>query len=314
MDINRQTKLTDEEEQQKHRDLHQHLHHHHLKAIIVMLGFTCAQFFFMGAVVSAGELTIKALLGCTNLLRLDHKQPNELVMNEKLALAAENKLQDMEKYKYWAHENPITGRQPWDFVDEAGYYYETTGENLAYGFTDSQKICNAWEKSPKHLANITDPTFQEIGFAVDKANLHKNEKGILVVQMFGSRDDFAVPPAAEGSVSAESTSTAGQNETQQGEQTLRETSPEVKGAATTAATARDTRDDSVRPQQSLLKSLLPYAMAISFLAAIIAAALIFKFKKDKKKVKMMKTLKAAAMAFTGIATVLTFLFFFFPTL
>lgn len=301
MDINRQTKLTDEEEQQKHKDLHQHLQHHHLKAIIVMLGFTCAQFFFMGAVVSAGELTIKALLECTNLLRLDYQRPNELVVNEKLAAAAENKLQDMEKYKYWAHENPITGRQPWDFVDEAGYYYQTTGENLAYGFTDSQKICNAWEKSPKHLANITDPTFQEIGFAVDKANLHKNEKGILVVQMFGSRDDFA--PAAQESVATGSAPSAGQNDTQQDERPLHETSPEVKGTSSQA--------DSVRPQQSLLKSLLPYMMGASFLAAIIAATLIFRFKKNTKKVKMMK---GAAMAFAVVAAVLTLLFFFFSSL
>lgn len=313
MDINRQTKLTDEEEQQKHKDLHQHLHHHHLKAIIVMLGFTCAQFFFMGAVVSAGELTIKALLECTNLLRLDYQRPNELVVNEKLTAAAENKLQDMEKYKYWAHENPITGRQPWDFVDEAGYYYETTGENLAYGFTDSQKICNAWEKSPKHLANITDPTFQEIGFAVDKANLHKNEKGILVVQMFGSRDDFA--PAAQESVATGSAPSAGQNDTQQGEQPLHETSPEVKGTSSQktapSATVPDTQADSVRPQQSLLKSLLPYGMAASFLATGIAATLIFRFKKNKKKVKMMK---GATMAFAAVAAVLSLLFFFFPSL
>lgn len=306
MDINRQTNMTDEEARQKSQHLHQHLHHHHLKAIIVMLGFTCAQFFFMGAVVSAGELTIKALLECTNLLRLDHQRPNELLMNEKLTAAAENKLQDMEKYKYWAHENPITGKQPWDFVDEAGYYYETTGENLAYGFTDSQKICNAWEKSPKHLANIEDPTFQEIGFAVDKANLHKNEKGILVVQMFGSRDDFT--PAAEASAEpgpavTETTQSAVPNETQQGEQPLHETSPEVKGTSS--------RADSVRPEQSLLKSLLPYAMAASFLAAIIAVALIFRYKKNKKKVKMMK---GAAMAFAAVAAVLTLLFFFFPSL
>lgn len=322
MDINRQTNITDGEEQKKpDQDMHQHLHHHHLKAIIVMLGFTCAQFFFMGAVVSAGELTIKALLECTNLLRLDHKQPNELVMNEKLTVAAENKLQDMEKYKYWAHENPITGRQPWDFVDEAGYYYETTGENLAYGFTDSQKICNAWEKSPKHLANIANPTFQEIGFAVDKANLHKNEKGILVVQIFGSRDDFT--PAAEGSAASGSTTTTGQNDTQQGEQSLHETSPEVKGTASqktaTSATAAaadpaeesDTQADTVRPEQSLIKSLLPYAMGVSFLATAITAALIFRFKKNRKKVKM---IKVAAMAFAAVAAVLTLLFFFFPSL
>ena len=312
MDINRPTERLGDEEQGQ--NMHQHLHHHHLKAIIVMLGFTCAQFFFMGAVVSAGELTIRALLECTNLLRLGDKQPNELVMNEKLTTAAENKLQDMAKYKYWAHENPITGKQPWDFVDEAGYYYETTGENLAYGFDDSQKICDAWEKSPKHLANITDSTFEEIGFAVDKANLHKNEKGILVVQMFGSRDDFTADAGGSAAPASSASSESSARQTQAAQQTepsLHETSPEVKGTAAQQATRSDTSADSVRPQQSLLRSLLPYAMAASLFAAAVAAVLIFKFKKNKKQVKMMK---AAAMASVAVAAVLAILFFFFPSL
>jgi len=140
-------------------------------------------------VVDAGEMTSYALLDCTNAIR-EKNIHNSLVMNDMLSVAAEKKLDDMIEYGYWAHQNPTTGRQPWDFITDAGYDYETAGENLAIGFTDSQKICAAWEKSKPHFANLVNTTYQEVGFAIDKANLHKNAKGILVVQMFGSRDDF----------------------------------------------------------------------------------------------------------------------------
>lgn len=291
---------SEEEEKQQHGDFHRHLHGHHLKAILVMLGFTVAQFFFIAAIVDAGELTIKALLGCTNQIRLSFHQPNELAMNDKLTVAAEKKLKDMAEYKYWAHQNPITGKQPWDFVDAAGYYYETTGENLAYGFNDSEKICNAWESSPKHLANITNPTYEEIGFAVDKANLHKNEKGILVVQMFGSRNDFSATNHAAAESSSGSTFSTGQ--TQQAS-----VPPRVEGAST----SKNTAYDSVHPQSLDLWTIFGTGAIVSFITIFVLTFFIFRFKKNKKKVKM---IRAAAIGFALVTAILGLLFFLNPPL
>lgn len=165
------------------------------KAIYVLLSIVAGQFFLMNSVVDAGELTEKSLLECTNAIRSEYHD-NKLYLNEQLSEAAYEKLQDMQEYGYWAHGNPVSGEMPWDFVDRAGYYYQTTGENLALGFESAQEICDAWEASETHLANIAKDTFQEVGFAINKANLHKNGKGILVVQMFGSRDSFTLPENA----------------------------------------------------------------------------------------------------------------------
>lgn len=169
---------------------HKHIVGFHRSAIFVLFGLVVFQFFFIRMVVDAGEMTALALLDCTNAIR-QGKQEIALVMNDTLSVAATKKLDDMKTYDYWAHQNPTTQKQPWDFIDDAGYKYETAGENLAIGFTDSQKICDAWEASKLHYENIINTTYQEVGFAIDKANLHKNAKGILVVQMFGSRADFS---------------------------------------------------------------------------------------------------------------------------
>lgn len=162
------------------------------KAIFVLFSMVFGQFLLANHVADAGEMTEEALLECTNAIRA-HYQDQPLYLSEQLATAAAAKLEDMQAYDYWAHGNPVTGEMPWDFVDRAGYIYRTTGENLALGFDTGQEVCDAWEASETHLANIADKDFQEVGFAIDKANLHKNGKGILVVQMFGSRDNFTPP-------------------------------------------------------------------------------------------------------------------------
>jgi hypothetical protein len=160
------------------------------KAIIVLGIMVISQFIFI-YVGLAAEMTRRDLINCTNELRAE-KKVDQLYFNERLNIAAEAKLADMQRYKYWAHSNPTTGKKPWDFVDEAGYYFKTTGENLAFGFMDSQKVCEAWKNSELHYANIINKTFQEVGFAIDKARL-SDGNGILVVQMFGSRKDFIKP-------------------------------------------------------------------------------------------------------------------------
>jgi hypothetical protein len=298
---------TIQKDEQGGHNFRRHVHVQHWKGILVMLGFTVFQFFFMSHIVGAGELTVKTLLNCTNLLRFEHELPNELLMNEKLTMAAETKLEDMIKYKYWAHRNPITGKEPWDFVDEAGYYYETTGENLAYGFTDSQKICNAWAESPKHLANIANESYQEIGFAVNKANLHKNEKGILVVQMFGSRNDFHAAGTESGDQNRREAETGAFPDNTG--QSADGAAPEVKGTAVSQTSGGSAREDSVHPAESPAKTLMQYAMGILLAGSAVAAAGTLKFKKNRKKTII---LKAVALGCASVAAILALLFFFAP--
>lgn len=109
---------------------------------------------------------------------------NQLVINDKLILAADLKAKDMSSSGYFAHVSP-EGRTPWSFIDEAGYNYLYAGENLAVNFYDSEDVQDAWMDSPTHRANILSKNFTEIGIATARGK-YKGENTTFVVQMFGS--------------------------------------------------------------------------------------------------------------------------------
>lgn len=158
------------------------------KAVIYLLAAIVASQFIFIFIGLAGEMTTNAMLNCTNEMR-ENSGLKPLYLNDRLNQAAKDKLADMKQYGYWAHANPTTGAKPWDFVDASGYYYMTTGENLAFGYTDSDKVCEAWHDSKTHYENIINDTYQEVGFAIERVQL-VNGRGLLVVQMFGSRKNF----------------------------------------------------------------------------------------------------------------------------
>ena len=85
------------------------------------------------------------------------------------------KLFDMLKQDYFDHRTP-DGRQPWAFMQAAGYRFQMAAENLAKGYDNEPELQRAWMKSRGHRANILNPLFTEIGVA--------DANGIVVV-MFG---------------------------------------------------------------------------------------------------------------------------------
>lgn len=147
------------------------------------------------SVTHAHDISIAELLECTNKIRVEYgKSP--VSINEKLNSAARAKLHDMKEYNYWAHNNPYTKQKPWDFVDNAGYYFETVGENLATGFTEAQEVCDAWRNSSAHLTTLTNKAFLEVGFATEEASIDGTGEGAnLVVQMLGSSNKIYDQPA-----------------------------------------------------------------------------------------------------------------------
>lgn len=44
------------------------------------------------------------------------------------------------------------------------------GENLAYGFNDTNSLMRSWMNSPTHRANIVDASFVRVGISVYKVN------------------------------------------------------------------------------------------------------------------------------------------------
>lgn len=108
---------------------------------------------------------------------------NTLETNALLAAAAQMKANDMAEKGYFAHVTP-DGKQPWHFLSEVGYEYETAGENLAVNFVDSKKVHEAWMNSPTHKANILKDKYTEIGIATAKGT-YKGREAIFVAQFFG---------------------------------------------------------------------------------------------------------------------------------
>lgn len=130
------------------------------------------------------SISIKRLLDLTNKVRKE-KGLTELVLNDKLNKAAQDKAKDMFVKDYWAHFAPDGSTTPWYFIKSRGYEYSYAGENLAKGFTNSDEIIRAWMNSPSHKENILSDKYQDIGFAVGEGKL-TGEETTLVVEMFGS--------------------------------------------------------------------------------------------------------------------------------
>ncbi len=112
-----------------------------------------------------------------------------------LSSAAQAKAQDMFSNNYWAHVSPA-GKQPWDFIREAGYSYQAAGENLARDFYQTDTMMGAWMASPTHKANIVNTKYSQIGVAVVNGTLEGTET-TLVVQMFGNPVGATTAPTGQ---------------------------------------------------------------------------------------------------------------------
>lgn len=117
-----------------------------------------------------------------------------LIRNDVLAEAAQAKLADMEKKRYFAHTSPEK-RTPWSFIEVAGYDYRFAGENLAIHFKNPESEHSAWMRSEKHCQNILDPRFREVGMAVGKVFFEGRET-MLVVSMFGTKAGETIDASA----------------------------------------------------------------------------------------------------------------------
>jgi uncharacterized protein YkwD len=122
----------------------------------------------------ADPLDARHIVALTNESRRQAGLP-PVTIDERLVAAARAKLFDMLKQDYFAHRTP-DGRQPWAFMQAAGYRFQMAAENLAKGYDNEPELQQAWMKSRGHRANILNPLFTEIGVA--------DANGIVVV-MFG---------------------------------------------------------------------------------------------------------------------------------
>jgi uncharacterized protein YkwD len=102
-----------------------------------------------------------------------------LMEDPELDASAKAKCEDMVNNNYFDHISP-TGKTPWNFMREAGFWYYYAGENLTQ-VTGDQLAMQALMNSPAHKQNILDPNYYRIGVA----HCYTYQYDILV-QHFGS--------------------------------------------------------------------------------------------------------------------------------
>jgi len=108
-----------------------------------------------------------------------------LQLNGQLNQAAQAKAEDMVARNYWSHTTP-DGKEPWQFITSTGYSYQTVGENLAYGFSNSTSTVTGWMNSPGHRANLLNANFQDVGFGIaNSPDYLSNGQQTIVVAMYG---------------------------------------------------------------------------------------------------------------------------------
>lgn len=128
-------------------------------------------------------LTPEDVIAATNQVRADHGL-SPLRESPTLDLASDDKAFDMAVQKYFAHNNP-QGLKPWDWIKKNDYHFTTAGENLAINFTDTDRLLNAWLKSPEHRENLLNPGYQDVGVSIRQFN-YEGKNYTVVVQMLAS--------------------------------------------------------------------------------------------------------------------------------
>ena len=151
---------------------------------------------FMSVDVSMEE--IQKIISLTNNLRakIDLLPLKE---NQRLDMAATQKVQDMFAGQYFAHMSP-SGVSLDSWINKSNYKYSVAGENLAIGYTDSNELINAWKNSPTHYDNIIDPNFQEVGVAIS-SGIFDNIDTVLAAQYFARPEKIVALPIIEKTIS-----------------------------------------------------------------------------------------------------------------
>ena len=124
----------------------------------------------------------KKIIAATNDLRTGLKLA-PLAENSKLDQAAADKVSDMLLNQYFAHVSP-TGVDLISWIKKVGYPFAMAGENLAMGFNTAPEVMAAWEASPTHYANLTDPNFKDIGVAMN-TGAYQGADTAFAAQYFG---------------------------------------------------------------------------------------------------------------------------------
>lgn len=157
----------------------------HIGAVILALVLASPQLHAMRSSVEHRSLDAISLLEAMNRERVAQGL-NPLRLNEKLTLAATDRMRDMFDKHYFSHTSP-DGIDPFSWLDKRGYDYAEAGENLSVGYATAADIVDGWMNSPAHRVNVLNKHFDEVGVAIMAASPTSKRMGPTVVVLYGTR-------------------------------------------------------------------------------------------------------------------------------
>jgi len=160
----------------------------HLAVRLLLLGFVPlvgSAVRSQGEILAQSSLTSDQLVAQTNSARQAVGAP-DVRLSPELTKAAEAKLQVMKESGHWGHQEVGSGSYVWSRIDAANYDYRLAGENLARGYSEASKVVDAWMASELHRANLLNPEFKDVGFAIGEMTIDGISQQV-VVQIFGTR-------------------------------------------------------------------------------------------------------------------------------
>lgn len=160
--------------------------------LLLSLSFRTANIYKPGVLGVDSSISQQEVIRLTNIER-EKNGLRPVSEDSRLNAAALEKAKNMFAENYWAHYSP-SGKDPWDFINGAGYEFSYAGENLAKSFYQSDEVVKAWMASKTHRENILNKHYSNIGIAVLEGTLN-GEKTTLVVQEFGTPVDVAIAAA-----------------------------------------------------------------------------------------------------------------------
>lgn len=219
----------------------------------------------------ATNVNLSGLLDATNNQRVQNGA-SSLKLNSTLSVAAQAKANDMVAQNYWSHTSP-DGKQPWSFVASAGYKYEKAGENLAYGFLNSQDTITGWMNSSSHRSNMLDTAYSEVGFGfANSENFNGDGAQTVVVAMYGQPQVLAASNQTPAQPAAPAPA-----EKPAAEVTTSPAQTEVPAPVTSDSQVAEPATTAVTRVETLTKGNVPWALlAVGITSGLAIAALLIK--------------------------------------
>lgn len=111
-----------------------------------------------------------------------------LKTNSILTRVAQSHSEDMAQKNYFAHVD-LSGGQPWDRAEKAGYTTGSVGENISAGHASPFAAMTGWMKSSGHCMNILKASYADIGIGV--ATKADSEYGTYWTMVLGGNNSSA---------------------------------------------------------------------------------------------------------------------------